>query len=622
MADLPSSLDTAPAHAAEASHGTPSGPVPAPASLWTTDASWTLWILAFLAILATRLPASYTKLYSFDSINLAYALTEFNPTLNQPQPPGYPLFVLIARSLQPLFGEPDITFLAMQLLVSGLAVGYLYKLTTLLFSARIALFSAALLLFNPVFWYSGLTSALRLHLALMPILFAYYCVQAIDNRRSNFLIASFILGIAGGIRPELSVVLFPLWVWTGWKCGDARVLLRGFGIVCLISWLWLANLAAASGGFAHMMEYFQQYLGAQTFQSSVLQASAPPGWRRMFGRVTVWLSLGALPWLWTIFIGWKQEVKGTENIRHFVLLGLWLIPSALLSMVLHSADPDHLLSTIPVICIVGGLCLEAAETRLGFQWWNFAVQRRVAVGAGFVLLLIALYLVMPNDPLRPEPLTMVRLAICAGIGLAVIAVSPLRPWGGTWPLVTLALLGNMLLFFGEFPFPQGPGSGPFRGLASVRDAFLGGRYESSFARVNFANDRLDRALNDVPPLQMDPRRPVIFIWSRDGEPAWRKLTYYFPKQKIYVLEEAGDPGVPLTSATLWMANKVSARFSGENPVMLPIPRNARLIWFTGGAQRAELAKMLLVRGTQSFLYTDVAGDAAPIHWGSFVFDPQ
>lgn len=595
----------------------PTGPVN-----WRADGSQALWILGFIAVLLTRFPAFYPRLYSFDSVNLAYALNEFNPTLNQPQPPGYPVFVMLARSLQPFFGTADNTFLAMCLVVSGLAVVFLYKLTALLFSRRVALFSAALLLFNPVFWYSGLTSALRLHLALMPILFAYYCVQAIDNRRSNFLIASFILALAGGIRPELSVVLFPLWVWTGWRCGDARVFLRGFGVVCLVSWLWLANLAAASGGFAHMMEYFQQYLGAQTFQSSVLQAGESIGYRRMVGRVVIWLALGALPWLWTAAIGWKQELKEAANIRHFVLLGLWLAPAALVSLLLHSADPDHLLATIPVICILGGLCLEAAETRLDFHWLSGPLHWRLAAAAGIMALLAVVYLWQPVPEISKEPLTDVRLAVLAGALIAVLAILPLDSRRAAFPLVTIALLGNMIFFFGRFPFPEGPGAGTLRGLSSLRDAFLGGRYETSFARISFVNERLDETLREVPTLQNDPNHPVIFIWARDGEPSWRKLGYYFPKQKIYVLEESGDPSVPNTSASLWLSKRVTAQFTGAAPITLPIPREARLVWFTGGNQRAELSKLLPVTGPKSFFYNDLPADARPIRWGQFILDPQ
>ena len=124
------------------------------------------------------------------------------------------------------------------------------------------------------------------------------------------------------------------------------------------------------------------------------------------------------------------------------------------------------------------------------------------------------------------------------------------------------------------------------------------------------------------PILNGTHRPVIFIWSRDGEPAWRKLTYYFPRQKIYVLDELGDPSVPATTATLWVSNTVAARFTGEAPVSLPIPRDARLVWFTGGMQRTEMSQRMPIRGADGFFYIDLPADAQPLHWGSFTLDPQ
>src|SRR5579871_1417082 len=45
-----------------------------------------------LISLVTALPLVPPYLYSFDTVNMALALKEFDPTRNQPQPPGYPFF--------------------------------------------------------------------------------------------------------------------------------------------------------------------------------------------------------------------------------------------------------------------------------------------------------------------------------------------------------------------------------------------------------------------------------------------------------------------------------------------------------------------------------------------------
>src|SRR5437016_1717044 len=57
-----------------------------------------LLVRLLLAVL-TGLPLVPPYLYSFDTVNLALALKDFNPTRNQPQPPGYPFFVAEERLL-------------------------------------------------------------------------------------------------------------------------------------------------------------------------------------------------------------------------------------------------------------------------------------------------------------------------------------------------------------------------------------------------------------------------------------------------------------------------------------------------------------------------------------------
>ena len=137
-----------------------------------------LFGFCILMVGLTRLPIFPPQLYSFDSVNLALALEHFDPTLHQPQPPGYPLFVLEARLLDVPFGSAERTFAALGLLVSGLAVGMLYLLGKELFSPWAGMVAAALLFVNPTFWFSSLTSPLRPHLALVSIVMAYFCWRA------------------------------------------------------------------------------------------------------------------------------------------------------------------------------------------------------------------------------------------------------------------------------------------------------------------------------------------------------------------------------------------------------------------------------------------------------------
>src|SRR3989338_7203203 len=121
----------------------------------------TLFGIAALLVVATRLPLMPTHLYSFDSANLAFALEQFDPALNQPQPPGYPLFVAKAKLLHLFLGTPERTFAVLRILVSSLALVLLFLLGQRMISKKVGYAAAALLLVNPVFWYSSLTSPLQ-----------------------------------------------------------------------------------------------------------------------------------------------------------------------------------------------------------------------------------------------------------------------------------------------------------------------------------------------------------------------------------------------------------------------------------------------------------------------------
>ena len=525
-----------------------------------------LFSVVSLLVWLTRWPLLPAHLYSFDAVNFALALDEFNPTLNQPQPPGYPLFVLEARLLGSLFGIPEITFPFMGLMICGLAVGILYLLGRRMFSATIAAIAAALLFVNPPFWVAGLTSPLRPHLALISILVAYCCWRVCSGEAHYFVWASLALGLGGGFRPELSLVLLPLWAWAGWRCGRLAVFLRGGLVLLLSTGVWIAILVMACGGIAPMYVAFHDYLSAQTFQSSLVLGDAPPGWRRMVGRAIVWNALGALPWFWALPFGWLRREEWTDWKQKAFFLVVWFLPAFLFQSIIHIADPDHALTTIPALCLLGGFCLWAAEQSLSRKWLP------ELQGKGF--------------------------------------------------LVWIALVGNLILFFGQFPLPQGEPTAAFRGWASVSDAILAGTYESSYVRTRWVEQMTDLGLKEIHRLKSGTGKPVVVLWARDGEPVWRKICYYLPSEKVYVLEERGDPGVLDSEARIRSGNRTLAVYQGTAPVQVPIPKGGRLIWVVGGNTALSLQQVIPLQRSSNVYYTDLPADGARFRWGSFEFAPE
>lgn len=331
----------------------------------------------------------------------------------------------------------------------------------------------------------------------------------------------------------------------------------------------------------------------------------------MVGRVAVWISLGAMPWLWALPFGWAQRREWLAWHRGLVFLGVWMVPSVLLHMLFHSADPDHVLPSIPAVCLVGAFCLWSAEESLQSRFGKGRSMQRWLPWAWLgVIILLLVFLPAQGTPGSAA-------AMWAGVILALLFLVPgqLRQLRGSF--LSLVLLANIVIFVRPFPFPTGPAGGVFRGLNSVKDAFLGGIYETSYNRINWVSNRTELALRGMQQLERTPHGETVLIWGRDGEPVWRKLAYYFPSQKVYVLDEAGDPGVLATQARIMLGKQTLARYQGAAPLRLPVPRAGRLVWFVGGGQVPELAKLVPLKATWGLAYSDLSPDSGSLSWGPF-----
>src|SRR5438552_17794785 len=80
-----------------------------------------LWIVVLALLLLTRIPAMASYL-SIDNVNLALSLEKFDPRIHQPQPPGYPFFVLFGRIVNIVFHDAERSFVAISLIVSALCL--------------------------------------------------------------------------------------------------------------------------------------------------------------------------------------------------------------------------------------------------------------------------------------------------------------------------------------------------------------------------------------------------------------------------------------------------------------------------------------------------------------------
>ena len=508
--------------------------------------------LVALLIAVTRLPVAPRYLYSFDTVNFALALDQFDPRLGQPQPPGYPLFIAEARLLRLFFGTPERTFVACGTLAGIAAPVLLFILGARMYSGWAGIAAALLLTLTPAFWHSTLASPLRPYLAVVTVLVAYLCHRSAGGEARFAYFAAAALGLGAGWRPALLALLFPLWLVCAWLgLWSLRRMCRALAVLAAAALTWFLPLVVVVGGPEALWELLTGYLGEQSQGSSPVYGAGFWEWWKMVTQVFVWEALAVVGWFWAALLllllpgrsrrGRRSAECGVRNAEYnphsafriphsnpagplpnWAFILLWVAPAAIFFKLIHVASPGHTLSLVPALCLLGGAFLEWGAARVG-QY----LPRNYVPRWAFLAAALAVNVAFFTYPYRiPHARLQVR---------------------GTLPRVV-----EHFRFWGYFAL-RDTSYAPIR----LEDVRTGGRI-----------GRL-RALGDPSDLTI--------VWQ-DDDVSWRKIAYYFPKTPIWVIEGASGPGaVPAPLPYLWLYNRILEVPDRKPPVTVRLPAG-RVAW--------------------------------------------
>jgi hypothetical protein len=183
---------------------------------------------------------------TWDGVGFVEAVTSFDLASFRPHPPGYPLFVAVARVVHAVGVPPLHAVVAASLLLSALAplAGFAIVSRVVEGDGRFAaLFTAALLAFCPGLVVSSvatMSDGPALGLALV----AYAC--ALDRRRHAPLLTGLAVAAAMGVRPSGPLVVAPalLLLFARHRIGGV---LRGALAACAGVLAWLVPTALVIG---------------------------------------------------------------------------------------------------------------------------------------------------------------------------------------------------------------------------------------------------------------------------------------------------------------------------------------------------------------------------------------
>jgi len=321
------------------------------------------WIVVFALLLLTRIPAMAAYL-SIDNVNLAFSLEKFDPRIHQPQPPGYPFFVLFGRIVNVVFRDAGRTFAAISIMVSGLSLAAAFVLGKKMFSRWAGVAAAFLLLVNPVFWHSSLDGPLRPHLALFSLLTAYCCWRCWNGEKRFAIWGAATLGAGSGFRPDLLAFLFPLWLLSSWVGTKSwRAVLQAFAVLAGIVLVWMGALVIAMGGPQTFLKIMLNYAVDQSRPESVVFGSSTFAWLRQLNRLIIWNGLAVITWIWALPFYFRHRDRLTLGGAQAVFFFIWLVPGLIVQALVHVGAPGHTLFSVAALCVLGGYILSFVQGR-------------------------------------------------------------------------------------------------------------------------------------------------------------------------------------------------------------------------------------------------------------------
>ena len=335
-----------------------------------------------LVTLASRWPYRARMLYNWDAVQFALALREFDITKHQPHPPGYLLYVLLGRLLNAWFGDPTFAYVGLAMLFSAGTTFVVYWLGMRLYDRVVASAAAALLAVSPLFWFYGSVGLTYAGEAFGASLVAWYAYGALKGSPRALYLGALTLGLMGGMRQSVLVLLFPFWLGCaliGVRALAPLVTAGGVLIAAVLSWFMpMVWLTGGVGAYARA--------SAQLYESVVRRTSVLEGSldvtlaQARYLAESVMVGLGPLA-LAALALPFYARRRGWGREEWFLVA--WIAPPAAFYTLVHFGQAGYVLTFLPALVLLLSRALvdtvAAGTDRLRRPNWRWALTTAVLV---------------------------------------------------------------------------------------------------------------------------------------------------------------------------------------------------------------------------------------------------
>ncbi len=286
-------------------------------------------------------------LYDIDSVNFALALKRFDPSVHQPHPPGYFLYVVLGRLAGLLFSDANAALVAIGILFSCGTAAMVFVLADRWFGGNAALFAGLIFLFSPLAWFHGTVALTYAAETFFSALAGYLCWRIFDGAPGFIPLGAAVVGVAAGFRPSSFLLLAPLFLFSMHKAGIRRIAL-GVGTLALALLAWFLPMIRIAGAKAYVSSLLSLWLAVPSrgtiFNSSPVNSLA----RALVIAGIYFLCFGCAGFLPLL----ASRDHSPAARKKAVFTGVWIAPGLLFFtfIYLKFVNSGYLLALSPPVC--------------------------------------------------------------------------------------------------------------------------------------------------------------------------------------------------------------------------------------------------------------------------------
>jgi hypothetical protein len=303
-----------------------------------------------------------------DSVQFALALDRYDVTIHQPHPPGYFLYVMLGRFVNIFIRDANTVFVSISILFSGLTVVAIYFLGKELYNHRTGFLAALIALTSPCLWFHGEVALTYAVEAFFSTITAFLCWKVYAGKHHYICYSALVLGIAGGIRQNSLIFLFPLWLFCI-KGVQSRKIIISFVVIFATALLWLIPMILMTGGLDAYMGAFRELWRFNTGNNSVFEQ----GWpvfkyysSTLFDFTFYGLGAGLFIVGLAIYSLVRNGKLNSLDRPKIFFFSFWILPSIMfyLLIFIHPANPGYALIYLPAFFILTAASVTYITTEL------------------------------------------------------------------------------------------------------------------------------------------------------------------------------------------------------------------------------------------------------------------